>query len=268
MEYDEGNQLLTIDLKLGGIKLQELAEFSDVKIIRLNNCENQIKLPTEFKSFKNLHSIYCYARLDYNYECPANVELFSQLRHLKLWSGCDLESIPKLLTIENLEIVICDPSKDTEVLIPKFPALKKLVLRGSVNENKILSSRICEFKELVDLSLISCGLSSLPKEIKLLKALKKIELNRLDFTQFPKELCEMSWLETISFHNHLIELPEKLSNLTNLKELNLSRVFNFGTTEPVEDLSGNTVKMNPIPTVLSKLSSLESLNLDFCGRKW
>jgi len=77
---------------------------------------------------------------------------------------------------------------------------------------------------LVSLNLGSCGLSEIPKEVKLLTRLQELHLFKNQLEAVPEELGELSKLKCIDLtSNKLQNLPESLGMLSNLETLSLEQ---------------------------------------------
>ena len=107
-----------------------------------------------------------------------------------------------------------------------------------------------------------------------IKALMRKGSTRLDFicmelTKVPESLSNLTQLKELNLDsNQLIELPESLGNLTQLRRLNLN--FNqlrevpvsLGNLAQLEILNLNSNQLREVPRSLGKLNHLRGLNLD------
>lgn len=267
MDYNNEESKLTINLKKENYKPEMLLEHTDVKSIRFDGYSDTIELPLELTDFKQLNTISVYSdNKEKAYNPPLNLEKFTQIKELTLWSFCDFEQLGPMPHIEVFNVVVRDPYKDTQSIVACFPNLKKLELWGSHLKNGELAPEIGELTQLEYLKLVSCGLSDLPGDFEKLSNLKELVIGGQPMRKFPEVICHLQGLENLKFSQHITQLPDNFSNLTSLRNLDFSHSFNNGTMSPVNDgFSDEKVYLHPIPEVIGDLPALEELNLDFCG---
>src|SRR5690606_10390489 len=143
--------------------------------IRFDDYTDTIELPSELADFKHLDTIYISGeKRDMLYNPPLNLEKFTQIKELTLWSFCDLEKLSSMPHIEVFNTVVSDPYKDMQAIVSRFPNLKKLEIWGSHLKSGELAPEIGELTQLEYLKLVSCGLSDLPKGFEKLSNLKEL----------------------------------------------------------------------------------------------
>ena len=99
--------------------------------------------------------------------------------------------------------------------------------------------------QITGLSLFSCGLSTIPKEIELFSSLKKIFIRGNNLNTITEELFSLPNLEILDLsENQLTDLSKSINFLSSLKELHLE-----------------SNQLNSLPETIGSLISLETLDL-------
>lgn len=266
MEYDKKYNELRINLKKESYDPITLTQYRDIKTLRIGDISSQIELPIELLDLPELEELYITGLgRDNTYLPPINLEKLTNIKKLTLWSYCELEELPVLPHIESFNVVVRDTYSDVKTISQKFPNLRSMELWGSHAKSGRLPKEITTFIKLERLELVSCGLKTLPPQFAQLTSLKTLNLRGLPMREFPEVLCKMENLEELELKQSIVDLPEDFSNLKSLKKLNLKTAFNDGIMDPIDPWTGKQAYLHPIPSVIGKLPSLESLNLDYCG---
>ncbi|MFF9573015.1 hypothetical protein [Streptomyces sp. NPDC014685] len=158
-----------------------------------------------------------------------------------------------------------------------FPRLRVLSLADNADLGR-LDSRIGELTALEELDVAGTGLTELPASLGTLGNLRVLNISDNDFATFsglPDTLGDLGRLEVLRASHLTCHLPESLTRLRSLRELDLSR-FRQGpylSDTPVElpevvtrltglrflDLSGT--RLTSVPDTLLHLTELEELDL-------
>ena len=233
------------DLDLDTFPL-EICELSSLEELDISN--NRFgKIPPEIARLTNL-KILALREIQNVIKCPSN-------------NGTDLSSLKMLPNLESLDLRKNNISLFPDILF-KLKKLKSLIL--SDNHIVHIPAEIGVLKNLEILYLNNMSnvgggygelpsIKELPKEISKLEKLKVLSIksfssnsNFCSLSKFPEQICELKSLEYLNLasHNLISEIPSKIGNLTNLKELVLS-----------------CCSIEELPTEMSKLVNLESLIL-------
>ena len=104
--------------------------------------------------------------------------------------------------------------------------------------SKISLSQIKIIKrKIIYLNLEKNNLRFLPKSIKRLTSLKKLDLRGNFLISLPKSIGNLTSLKYLNLNgNNLRDLPESIGNLTSLKELNLSDNYLMTIPKSIEKL--------------------------------
>ena len=127
---------------------------------------------------------------------------------------------------------------------------------------------------LENINICKTRIKSLPKEITKLKKVKVFNLNSCSFKKFPKELYQLDQLEELLMgvgysdsSQSIGDLPEGISNLKNLRELDLGGnnisilPSDFGQLEALEELDLSENPITSLPENFGELKSLKTLNI-------
>eukprot|EP00058_Branchiostoma_floridae_P028537 XP_002614028.1 hypothetical protein BRAFLDRAFT_67388 [Branchiostoma floridae] len=207
--------------------------------------QNHKDLPDEVFELEELEAL----KLTYNESISLSNKLV-KLTNLKVLclENCNLDKLPPVvLKLSHLQVL--DISKNKAISLPKM-ILKKL------KKLKVLKLRDCDLvtigrqifqqeSQLEELDLSGNMQIDLPDELRTLKNIRVLRLNRAGMTTVPPAVLELSQLEKLDLSgNKQIKLSDQLLGLTNLKVLRLSRT-----------------EMASVPEVVWKLTHLEELHL-------
>lgn len=269
MNFDGTEKCIRVDLLKENFDLEEALQFSEATSIRFDNIDDNFFFEQKWlglSQLPELKSLRLYpSGKGKLVSIPSNIDQFKFFSQLTLWSNFDLSGLVRLDHIESLDVVITEPLIDIKVISQFFPNLKKMQIWGKQNKQGIFPSEIGSFDKLQELSLMSCGLSSLPPEFANLKRLRQLEVKGNFFDEFPLQICDLTQLEELCFLAKLNKLPDEFSKLKKLRKLDFSNTFNGGTMNVVNKWSEKKVYLKPIPEVIGELIQLEELNLDCCG---
>ncbi|OVA14102.1 Disease resistance protein [Macleaya cordata] len=140
---------------------------------------------------------------------------------------------------------------------PELPDLLSLSLNGNRSLRKIPDSFFRRMASLATLDLTSTGISSLPSSLSFLVNLRTLYLDYCELNQ-STDISLIGKLKNLAIlslkGSKLQRLPEEIRGLTNLKVLNLSRSSHLNIIPP---------------NVISRLSRLEYLNMEYCSNvRW
>ncbi|MBU3743941.1 MAG: hypothetical protein FGM61_05240 [Sediminibacterium sp.] len=101
----------------------------------------------------------------------------------------------------------------------EFTGLKKLIIRDL--EGEFLTGNFSVFTQLEELEIEDCDdLLTLPESMGGMKALKSVlVLENFSLVNIPESFYDLPQLQTLSFSIASDRIPERIGNLTNLKEL-------------------------------------------------
>ena len=125
---------------------------------------------------------------------------------------------------------------------------------------------------IIELGLISCGISEIPEDISKLVSLKKLIVRDQKLSFIPASIGQLTNLERLSICgflqiNKLESLPKSIGSLTSLKELVLennrlnSLPESIGALKDLEVLNLYGNNLNTLPNSIGKLKNLKSLYL-------
>jgi len=186
-----------------------LCGLKNLKELNLEHCDLE-SLPDEFANLQSLERL----KLSNNefQEFPKALCGLKNLKELDL-SSCDLKSLPdEFANLQNLERLDLGLS----IFYTSFP--------NRFQEFPKSINILARLKNLKTLSLMSCGLNSLPNEFANLQSLESLDLSQNEFQEFPKALCELKNLKGLVLSwCGLKSLPDEFANLQSLEKLNLAR---------------------------------------------
>ncbi|GGF23348.1 leucine-rich repeat domain-containing protein [Flavobacterium limi] len=187
---------------------------------------------------------------------PKEIVNLQNLKKLDISTASFKKFPEEILSIPGLEeLFLNNGNEDNKQCITEIPDsisqlknLKKLDLTN--NPIGKVPAAVFELENLEYLSIASIGISSVPNEIKKLKKLKQLVIhgwapagrNENNFEKFPSVISELLTLETLQTSLGLLNNPEVLSSLINLKKV---RVYNGYNDEKREKLSKAVKGMLP-----------------------
>ena len=259
---------------------KSICNLVNLESLRIGSRDSNWSFPSEISKLKNLKRLDMYD-LDLD-TFPLEICELSSLEELDISNNRFGKIPPEIARLTNLKVLgLRDHQSDISHLellpnlesldlrknsIARFPdllfklkKLKSLIL--SDNHIVHIPAEIGVLKNLEilylnnmrsNLSLSYTGIKELPKEISKLEKLKILSVKSLfkspscSLSKFPEQICKLKSLEYLNLaSNSLIsEIPSKIGNLINLKELVLS-----------------CCSIEELPTEMSKLVNLESLIL-------
>ncbi|MFX1599214.1 MAG: leucine-rich repeat domain-containing protein [Promethearchaeota archaeon] len=147
--------------------------------------------------------------------------------------------------------------------ILEFPQLERYSLGYSVEEEHVTG-----------LSLFSCGLQTIPKEIEIFTSLKKIFVRGNNLNTITEELFSLPSLEILDLsENQLTELPKSINLLSSLKELHLeSNQLNclpetIGSLSSLEILDISENKIRSVPNTIGRIQKLKTTKFKYSLKK-
>ncbi|OJJ22394.1 hypothetical protein BKI52_06850 [marine bacterium AO1-C] len=256
-------QSFTYDFKEQDEFPQALAQCTNLTRLQLRNCPEELTLPSFLGDLPHLNSIDIAAEKQVHtlpkvlFDLPVTT---LEIRRVAL------EQIVHFKQLTSLIIVTADPFKEIDFVAQHFPQLTKLKVWGRHLAAGALPPSIQQFFQLEELQLISCGLAHLPVELAQVQSLKKLILGGLPMNYFPEVITQLSNLEVLDFRQQVKSLPESLTNLTQLKKLNLYNSL-WGYLGGLDDMDSmfDDPKTKALPAFFGKLISLESLDLGYCA---
>ncbi len=179
--------------------------------------------------------------------CPAQTEYSS-------WQ----EALKNAKKVQKLSI-----TGEKELDIKKLGKLRNLTELELINCNlSSLPKSIKRLTKLEKINLYGNFLSTLPKEIENLNNLKVLNLSDNKFGLFPSGICKLHKLQSLFIsENQVIELPNCISNLTKLNYLNLAdNNFEGGIPQNLNLLlSIKTLEVSLIPSMSKAINTLATL---------
>lgn len=153
--------------------------------------------------------------------------------------------------------------------------LENLELDLSYNSLEGIPGEIADLN-LIELDATQCNLSLLPRELFILKKLKKLTISNNKFTQLPEELAQLTALEELSVgFNPLTKLPAELGKLSNLRkfacndckittlpEILITEEINAYPWPHLIELWMGRNLLTFLPPWLDELSNIENLCID------
>lgn len=149
----------------------------------------------------------------------------------------------------NIDILIKPKKGNLKQLFAAEKRRSRINKKKSINQllSEELRSLLLKNPNLEEFSIQHTDCKDIPMEIWLLKELKSLTLKMTGMTELSSNVQNLVNLETLDLSNNKIKaLPEELSKLNSLKELNLV---------------GNYL-MKEFPNTIEQLSSLEQLHVD------
>lgn len=254
---------LWLDLGNGEQCTGEILEFENLESLTLRD------VPREFKLGFSLAPLTRLKRLSISFAGDRK-ELHQIPRELldvpftsvELSSRVRPQEVVEFRAVDDLVLTWADPDADLRVIVNGLPGLRRLKIWESHDESANLAAEIGSLSRLEALSLVSCKLASLPATIGNLGTLRELELKGLPMGRFPETICHLAGLEALTYQVSAPALPESLAALRNLRKLDLYGAWNNGKLISRE---GDLADLAALPPVLSRLVTLETLDIGSCG---
>jgi len=165
-------------------------------------------------------------------------------------------------TLHSVELVILNKHLDSWI---EEGNLDERPLKAETSD-KI---RECFTQQNLYLNLRSCGLTTLPPCIGMLKHLQELYLSKNQLSSLPPEIGQLRHLQILELsNNQFTQLPAEMGQLNNLRTLNLDD--NHLTQFPTQIVQLNNLqtlklcnnRLAKLPAEIGQLSNLQTLNLD------
>ncbi|BAZ31582.1 Miro domain-containing protein [Cylindrospermum sp. NIES-4074] len=252
LSVEDGQGMLTLS---GYADLEQLPTgFSQLKNLQALSLYLQgIKcLPSDIGQLTNLQ--WLYINMDKLEYLPVEIGRLSNLKQLILEMMDDLKDLPaefsQLNSLEDIKMFYCGFMEVPEPIY-EITNLKKLVVNaGSARYKKahfLISPKIGHLRQLQELEIVGSFGHYLPDEIGELSALEKLTINCCYLEKIPESIGKLQHLKEMYCYrsDSITSIPDSLSQLTNLRILNLA---SLGTGH--------------IPEVLFKMPFLQTLRFD------
>ena len=176
------------------------------------------------------------------------------------------ETAKKFHKLTRLEFWDVDISKLPEFFAESFPSMEHLIIYGSKNL-KEFPNGIEKLQKLKYMTLDTCGLRKLPKNIEKLKNLSRlyISFNPLESIE---ELCSLRNLVILDVSGcKLKSLPRDIINLKKLEELSIGNNDFIAFPKQIHvlkklvQLNANGLNLKSVPKEILELKNLSNLNL-------
>ena len=268
-------------------KLKETNSFTNLKELDIDiGGEIEVQIPNEIFELNNLENLNVHA-FGVAKKIFPNLYKLESLKYL--WIEDNSENIQidcKKLNLQHLTLVL----NNCEHLNSNIEEAYELI-KLDINSDKIkkIHFDFSVFKNLKNLRIWCQNLEEFPVSIGAVKNLSEIdfyvktditlpvsfskltELKKIRYGQcrrFPQVILELVSLEYLSFdRNYFTEIPNEISNLVNLKELELSfyqgktLCEGVGKLPKLEYLSVSYSNLEYLPFDLSGLNSIEGIDL-------
>ncbi len=223
-----------------------LAKRPEVEWLCLHQVPNGYVLPEAVLTLSKLTALSLRGA-ESTLEFPSNGGAL-KVTTLELLTPFKAASLPAMPGVETLIFSPTSVADEVIAVVERFSNLKKLVLMPQALSHQRLPDELAKLRALEELIIDRCGVTQLPA------SLAKVRLARLSLfcpqlSVLPEVVCQVRSLEALTLGLKLDTLPESLSQLTVLRELDLR-----GVLRPPE-----------LPPVLGKLIRLERFNLADCG---
>ena len=152
-----------------------------------------------------------------------------------------VDTIHELPYLVDLSLTAMGKLGDARIFtqIPKNLETLKSLRYFSFSGNPLSDwGEIVKLKNLRNLTLTDCGLTSIPEEIGQLTLLEELNLDSNRITQLPEALAQLKNLKVLRLNgNPLIQLPSFIGQLKHLEVLDLSQCGLLSLPESLSDLS-------------------------------
>ncbi|KAF3450868.1 hypothetical protein FNV43_RR06957 [Rhamnella rubrinervis] len=160
------------------------------------------------------------------------------------------------MSLRHVSLLCKDVEQPTSDIINKSKKLRTLLfpvehMKDFVSAQQMILNSL-QYIRVLDLS--SSTLQILPRSIENLKLLRYLNLSRTEIKKLPNSVCRLYNLETLKLLGcpWLFKLPQNLSDLTNLRYLELDEMFWF--------------KVSRLPPKMGRLTNLHTLHVFLVGQ--
>ncbi len=250
------------NFNLTGTISSDIGNLTKLKLLRLTNNGLSGTFPPEVFTITALGALEVSGQFEGSL---TGIENLVNLKKISL-NGSKFSTIPdSFWTLTGLEDVLITNLSTPNTLTYKIPAV------------------IEQFTSLKKLYISGINTENIPNEITNLTTLKELTLTGTLIGPFPQNISNMSALERLALEGNNLNtnngltgaIPEGVSNLSNLKVLNLTRnklsgviPTNIGSLTNLEFLSfSNNLLDTEIPSSIESLTKLKTLWLLDCGLK-
>ncbi|XP_048136915.1 disease resistance protein RPV1-like [Rhodamnia argentea] len=273
-------ELLVLDLSCSDITDEwvgwsQIKAASKLKALDLSKCKNLTRTPdlSTFKSLERLNLEGCHNLI----EIDPSIGKLQCLAALNL-NGCQsLQELPEVIgCLKALTEIVMPDTPDKFRLPETFGNLKSLLtLDVSHRQISKLPYSIGGLVELTRLSLYQCTkIKELPESVGKLQSLVELDLSWTSVFHLPDSIGDLKQLKVLrmSHISGMTKLPSVIGKVEKLEELDARGCRNL-TGEIPEEIGGlsclrildlSDTRISGLPTTVSRLSNLQTLNLELC----
>lgn len=193
-----------------------------------------------------------------------------------VFSSFDVADLSTPSRVKKLSMVQCGiPDTSFEQISRRMTDLEYLNVGNQLSNHEKNIFWLMPAKEfgrpekLLEFSIESAGLPSVPREVNLLRNLTSLNVSRNRIHSLPQEICELIKLEILNAaHNKLYALPEAIGNLKALRIMLLennglaSLPDSVGNLEHLECLDLYNNEFAEVPEQLGRIPNLKALDVD------
>lgn len=264
--FDAYNQKESFSHIIGLEQLENCTNFDEIYYVELIN-ENIYELPTSLFKCKNLKSLDLSANFISSID---GIGSFSQLEFLFL-DDCELlREIPSEIGQLKILKVISISNTIIQSLPKEFYSLKNITY-CRLHENELTNEILYDIEELeniVELHLDSNEMLNEDGTTFSLTNLVKAHINHNNFETLPIDFAGCPLIEHLDIsYNPIQELPNSITNLQNLKELDLDgcllkNIPNLSSLISCEKVAIGHHDMKEIPLEIFSIPNLKILKID------
>eukprot|EP00076_Gallus_gallus_P017230 XP_015136878.1 lanosterol 14-alpha demethylase isoform X2 [Gallus gallus] len=278
-----GNQLNSLDEQISHLKDLSKIELSGNVLtyipVELKTCTQITKADLSNNKLSQFPYALCalsdlkYLNLSGNSisELIPGISDIKDLEHLELnknklssFSAC-LCSLTKLVYLDVSENEI----NSLPAVVSEMKALQVLLLHH--NKFGSFPEELCSLKGLKTLDISNNQIKTIPLKISRLETIKDLNVSNNQFASFPSEICHLSSLEKLTVCQmnglKLTKIPEELSKLVSLRELDISHNAlkempdSIGELKYLVHLIANNNEISQLPKSITSLRNLQHLDL-------
>lgn len=182
-------------------------------------------LPSDIGQLTNLQWLYIHIdNLEY---LPAEFGRLSNLKQLILENMYDLKDLPaefsQLSSLEEIKLFYCGFMALPEPIF-ELTNLKKMEISVKSGIRFIVPPKIGHLRQLQELEIVGTFDHYLPDEMGELSALEKLKINCFYLEKIPESIGKLQHLKELRCYGYdnITSIPDSLSQLTNLRILNLA----------------------------------------------